>query len=128
MNEPVENTDKEIWREIEGEYYCSKIFVTEQNAIGIDVGGHVYVKTVYEWHQQADRIAELEKELSWWRTNFKLPTEPNSPRPNWLYAPQTKPLSDEEIDAVLESLDVYIDTHAGVKLFARAIEERHGIK
>ena len=42
--------------------------------------------------------------------------------------PQTKPLSDEEIDAVLESLDVYIDTHAGVKLFARAIEERHGIK
>ena len=52
--------------------------------------------------QQADRIAELEK--------------------------QTKPLSDEEIDEVLESLDVYIDTHAGVKLFARAIEERHGIK
>ena len=41
--------------------------------------------------QQADRIAELEKELSWWRTNFKLPTEPNSHRPNWLYAPQTKP-------------------------------------
>ena len=41
---------------------------------------------------------------------------------------QTKPLSDEEIDKILESLDVYIDTHAGVKLFARAIEERHGIK
>jgi len=39
-----------------------------------------------------------------------------------------KPLSDEEIDEILESLDVYIDTHAGVKLFARAIEERHGIK
>lgn len=41
---------------------------------------------------------------------------------------KSKPLSDEEIDEVLESLDVYIDTHAGVKLFARAIEERHGIK
>ena len=41
---------------------------------------------------------------------------------------QSKPLSDEEIDEVLGSLDVYIDTHAGVKLFARAIEERHGIK
>jgi predicted nucleic acid-binding Zn-ribbon protein len=42
--------------------------------------------------------------------------------------PQTKPLSDEEIDEILESLDVYIDTHAGVKLFVKAIEERHGIK
>ena len=41
---------------------------------------------------------------------------------------KSKPLSDEEIDEVLGSLDVYIDTHAGVKLFARAIEERHGIK
>lgn len=39
-----------------------------------------------------------------------------------------RPLSDEEIDEILESLDVYIDTHAGVKLFVRAIEERHGIK
>ena len=39
-----------------------------------------------------------------------------------------KPLSDEQIDEILESLDVYINTHAGVKLFARAIEERHGIK
>ena len=60
------------------------------------------VKAANMLRQQADRIAELEK--------------------------QTKPLSDEEIDEVLESLDVYIDTHAGVKLFARAIEERHGIK
>jgi hypothetical protein len=39
----------------------------------------------------------------------------------------TKPLSDEEINKILESLDVYIDTHAGVKLFARAIEKAHGI-
>ena len=45
---------------------------------------------------------------------------------NMIWKP--KPLSDEEIDEVLESLDVYIDTHAGVKLFARLIEERHGIK
>ena len=60
------------------------------------------VKAAKILRQQADQIAELEK--------------------------QTKPLSDEEIDEILESLDVYIDTHAGVKLFARAIEERHGIK
>lgn len=122
MNEPVENTDKEIWREIEGEYYCPKIFVTEQNAIGIDVGGHVYVKTVYEWHQQADRIAELEKELSWWRTNFKLPTERNSPRPNWLYAPQTKPLSNAELD--IEIVKFAQGKHDTMRDMLRAIEAK----
>jgi hypothetical protein len=37
---------------------------------------------------------------------------------------ETNPLSDEDIDEILESLDVYIDTHAGVKLFARAIEAK----
>lgn len=41
---------------------------------------------------------------------------------------KSKPLSDEEIDKILESLDVYIDTHAGIKLFVRAIEKAHGIK
>jgi|688.fasta_scaffold399385_2 hypothetical protein len=60
MNE-LKNTDKEIWREIEGEYYSPSIFVTEQGKIGINVGGNVYVQSVEKWHQQADRIAELEK-------------------------------------------------------------------
>jgi hypothetical protein len=62
MNE-LKNTDKEIWREIEGEYYSPSIFVTEQGKIGINVGGNVYVQSVEKWHQQADRIAELEKQL-----------------------------------------------------------------
>jgi hypothetical protein len=62
MNE-YENTDKEIWREIEGEYYSPNIFVTEQGKIGINVGGVVYVQSVEKWHQQADRIAELENQL-----------------------------------------------------------------
>ena len=68
--------------------------------------------------QQADLIRNLQKSLG-----FK-----NSGYETINLTPQTKPLSDEEIDQILESLDVYIDTHAGVKLFARAIEERHGIK
>ena len=38
-----------------------------------------------------------------------------------------KPLTQEQIDNILESLDVYIDTHAGVMQFARAIERAHGI-
>ena len=37
------------------------------------------------------------------------------------------PLTDEQIDEILESLDVYIDTHAGVMQFVRAIERAHGI-
>ena len=37
------------------------------------------------------------------------------------------PLTDEQINEILESLDVYIDTHAGVLQFARAIERAHGI-
>lgn len=63
MNEPVENTDKEIWREIADDYYAPSIFVTAQNSIGIKVGGYVYIKTVEEWHKQADRIEELESLL-----------------------------------------------------------------
>ena len=40
---------------------------------------------------------------------------------------QRTPLTKEQIDNILELLDVYIDTHAGVMQFARAIERAHGI-
>jgi hypothetical protein len=39
-----------------------------------------------------------------------------------------KPMTEEELDRILANLDVYIDTHAGVVQFCRAIEEHHGIK
>ena len=97
--------------------------------------------------QQADRIAELEKELIGYKTAWneaaKLSVDyiPST-------VPQTKPLSDEEItnlskrkaNAILMDLlmpDVgepkKIDWNIGctrehLKNFARAIEERHGIK
>jgi hypothetical protein len=94
MNE-LKNTDKEIWREIEGEYYSPSIFVTKQGKIGINVGGVVYVQSVEKWHQQADRIAELEKQLTF---------QPNQTLacPSYLsgLTPQIKELSDEEIDIV----------------------------
>ena len=60
MNEPVENTDKELWRETPNDYYSPSIFVTEQNSIGINVSGMVYVKPVEEWH----RLAEPAKTLT----------------------------------------------------------------
>jgi hypothetical protein len=47
------NTDREIWREREGDYYADSIHVTEGGGIGIDCGGSVYVKPVREWHRLA---------------------------------------------------------------------------
>lgn len=41
---------------------------------------------------------------------------------------KTKPMTEDELDRILESLDVYYNTHAGVMQFLRAIEAHHGIK
>jgi len=43
-------------------------------------------------------------------------------------SPQTKPLSDEEIIEIGNSVVNLIDSNEGWVEFARAIEERHGIK
>lgn len=48
---PCENTDKEIWREQEGDFYSASIFVTEGGGIGINVGGLCIVKSVRDWHR-----------------------------------------------------------------------------
>jgi len=45
------NTDKEIWREIPGDYYSPSIHVTWNGGIGINVGGHVIVAPIEEWHR-----------------------------------------------------------------------------
>lgn len=61
---PIQNTDREIWRERDGDYrvglglprgdfYRGRIFVTESGGIGIDVGGNVIVKPLKEWHSLA---------------------------------------------------------------------------
>jgi len=67
--------------------------------------GEEYDRLIHEipdvLRQQADRIAELEK--------------------------QTKPLSDEEIGEIYWNLYADDWTEEDIK-FARAIEERHGIK
>lgn len=52
------NTDKELWREPndKGEtddVYQPSIHVTQNNMIGIDVGGSVYVKSLRDWHDLA---------------------------------------------------------------------------
>ena len=59
MNEPLLNTDKEIWRQTPDDYYSPSIHVTEQNSIGINVSGTVYVKAVEEWHKFGDKLEAL---------------------------------------------------------------------
>jgi hypothetical protein len=49
------NTDRELWRETEGDYYAPSIHVTEHGGIGINVGGTVVVRPIREWHALATR-------------------------------------------------------------------------
>lgn len=52
-NKGAKNTDREIWREREGDYYANSIHVTAQGHIGINVGGYVVVKSIEDWHASA---------------------------------------------------------------------------
>jgi hypothetical protein len=47
-------TDRELYRE-SNDYYAYRVFVTEDGAIGMDVGGSVVVKSIREWHRAATR-------------------------------------------------------------------------
>jgi hypothetical protein len=60
MNEPLsenhqacENTDREIWRKVPGDYYADSIHVTKEGAIGINCGGFVRVMPVEAWFEAA---------------------------------------------------------------------------
>lgn len=60
-NEQVaKNTDREIWRKGGGDgngmsHYEPSIHVTQDERIGINVGGMVVEKTVEEWHALAEK-------------------------------------------------------------------------
>ena len=61
------NTDKEIWRENENDFYSPSIHVTKENGIGINVAGKVIVLPVKQWHEIAEaylsgKLVELPSE------------------------------------------------------------------
>lgn len=64
--QPVENTDREIWRETEGDFYSPSIHVTGNGRIGMNVGGHVIVMPVEKWHMlgMQDLLAEFKTHFS----------------------------------------------------------------
>ena len=82
------------------------------------------VKAAYMLRQQADRIAELEKDGKVCATCGGLVYDP--------VIKQTNPLSDEEIMDIAEQSDYSpLEIEMGYDYeirIARAIEERHGIK
>lgn len=53
--EPVQNTDRELFREDTGDpagsYYENSVHVTASGGIGMSVGGSVIVKPIAEWHR-----------------------------------------------------------------------------
>lgn len=48
-----ENTDRELWRERDGDAYADSIHVTKDGGIGMNVGGLVIVMPIFEWHARA---------------------------------------------------------------------------
>ena len=50
-----ENSDTEIWRETQGDYYAPSIHVTKDGMIAVNVGGNVFVRDVREWHKLANK-------------------------------------------------------------------------
>jgi len=69
----AKNTDKEIWRKVEGDYYSSSIHVTKEGAIGINVGGTVFVMPVEKWHACVKREGEArEKDIMGGKTPYLL--------------------------------------------------------
>jgi hypothetical protein len=62
LPQACENTDREIWRRPSTDpldpdgYYQPSIHVTKEGAIGINVDGTVYVRSVEEWHRMVERF------------------------------------------------------------------------
>lgn len=69
IDQCAENTDREIYRERDGDYYADSLHVTQEGAIGINCGGYVIVMPIRAWHGLAKdltaalkRVKGLEKE------------------------------------------------------------------
>ena len=88
MNE-YENTDIELWREIEDDYYAPSIHRTHDGGIGINVGGYVIVKPLREWHKLAIETAPIPPLNIWHTDGYLGPRCPKCgsdyPRDYWIF-------------------------------------------
>lgn len=60
----AKNTDRELWREKEGDYYSDSLHVTATGGIGMNVGGSVIVKPLRQWFALAVEREEIAKQIS----------------------------------------------------------------
>jgi hypothetical protein len=60
---PNHNTDRELWRERDGDAYADSVHVTTNGGIGINCGGQVIVRPIREWHRLARQVESLRSAL-----------------------------------------------------------------
>ncbi len=58
-DKPVQNTDRELWREDVEDRHADTLFVTEGGGIGMNCGGMVIVMPIRTWHALAYQHANL---------------------------------------------------------------------
>jgi hypothetical protein len=130
----AQNTDRELWRERDGDFYADSIHVTKDGRIGMNVGGTVFVMPIKAWHEAAalrDRLAQPEPEpvaYRYWNEHNKCYFFCDYPEPNdgSIYEPlytatpkrEWVGLTDEEIDGW------NIVGHESLRDFVRAIEAK----
>lgn len=54
--DPMQNTDTELFREVKDDYYAPSVHVTRDGKIGMNVGGLVIVLPIREWHGLANPV------------------------------------------------------------------------
>jgi hypothetical protein len=52
------NTDKELFREVKGDFYSPSCHMTKDRALGINVGGYVCVKPLTQWFALLYKLEE----------------------------------------------------------------------
>jgi hypothetical protein len=66
MPGPVQNTDRELFREDTGDpagsHYENSVYVTAEGAIGMNVGGLVIVMPIAKWHKAAIHAGQCPEE------------------------------------------------------------------
>ena len=109
--ERKQNTDRELWRERENDFYADSIHVTQDGRIGMNVGGTVFVMPIKAWHD-AVRLAQSELEpVAWiwngelfWHNEYQAIAEPNDKaKPLYTAPPKCEwvGLTDEEIKEII---------------------------
>lgn len=119
MSEAKQNTDRELWRDPDpdvNEGYQDVVFVTEDNMLGIKVGGYVQMRPAAAWFRLA------EKALSGPETSI---ADPNLPGLVELRKANDYHLRLEALDRAIRSTPSYahhsekIDTAAAFERFLR---------